>query len=200
VHKPNDGLPQVDLLESIRDIVELALEPISEYQLIQMLNDQGWQLSTSAMDSLSLFNSHFIVYNALYHLQIEYWQHNRYLGITALSIQLHPESVGQDQETGLTNYTADQALRDYYLDASNLENATEESVNRLLNDFWKRFVAEDESAKAFAIFELDPSASLSMVKKRYRVLAMACHPDRGGSPEDFQQVNWAFGVLKRVCQ
>ncbi|MGH1486997.1 MAG: DNA-J related domain-containing protein [Cellvibrionaceae bacterium] len=204
-------------IEAIRCIIEVSIEPISEYQLIQRLNEQGWTLSTNAADSLSLFNSHFVVFNALYQLQTEYWEERRYLEISALAIQLHAvlsqaspdsteaerfgtESQALSASYMSTSYSDDQSLRDYYLDMSNLENATEESVNDLLSQFWQRFMDNDDSSTAFAVFSLQPPVTYTEVKQRYRSLAMEHHPDRGGNEADFQQVNWAFGVLQRICR
>jgi len=124
------------LLEAIQCIIDIAEEPLSEYQLIQILNQQGWSLSTNAADSLQLFTSHFLVFNSLYRLQLDYWLHEkRYLEVSALMIFLHEKveknaSIESDS-AWLAHYTNSAALRDYYLDASQLENATEYSVNKL---------------------------------------------------------------------
>jgi len=195
------------LVDAIQCVVDITSEPLSEYQLIQTLNQQGWEFSINAADSLMLFTSHFLVFNALYRLQIDYWQkQQRYLAVSALSIYLHPKNESDNDKNSATDtedrsiapYTADAALRDYYLDATQLEAASEDSVNKLLSQFWERYIATDESSEALQLFSLEHPATQKEIKQRYRILAMEHHPDRGGKPEIFQKVNWAFGVLQRV--
>ena len=190
-------LPNDQLVDAVRCILDVAAQPLSEYQLIQQLNEQGWSLSTSAIDTLALYTTHFLVYSTLYHLQAEYWQENRFLEISALSIRVHEPAVDDVLSKTLVDYSNDQSLREYYLNSDNLNSATEASVNELLQQFWTRFVSSDDSSKAFEVLAIEPSATFSEVKQRYRMLAMEHHPDRGGSDEDFQAINWAFGVLQR---
>jgi len=191
------------LYDAVQCIIDIANEPLSEYQLIQILKQQGWDLSTNAADSLELFTSHFLIFNALYHLQKYYWEkQERYLEISALSISLHKKvkkNTGvESKNTWLNSYTEEAALRDYYLDLSQLESATEDSVNKFLSQFWERYIATDESSEALDLFSLEHPATAKEVKQRYRSLAMEHHPDRGGDPQVFQKVNRAFGVLQRI--
>ena len=152
------------LIEAIRSILSVGHGTISEYDLIQLLNGQGWDLPTSAADSLALFTSHFLVYNALYQLQAEYWQQQQYLQISALSIQLYPPTNSDDTGSKLSDYQNDESLRDYYLDFKHLQNASEESVNELLNQFWQRFVSSDEVSEALSILNLEAPIDAGQVK------------------------------------
>lgn len=200
------------LKESIRLLLETSKNDYSEYDIIRLLNEQGWALSLDASDSTVLFKSHFLVYHALYTLQVEYWESTqRFLDISALRIgfvksdQTKLEGSEQSQQTELNHrdespvsFESHQALRDYYLDLSHLDGATQASVNDLLNQFWSRFVATDDKAEALAILDLPGTASLKSLKQRYRILAMEHHPDRGGDAETFQRINWAFGILQKV--
>ncbi len=77
------------LVDAVRCLLEISIEPLSEYQLLKLLKDQGWDLPTSASDSLALFTSHFLLFNALYVLQDEYWCEQCYLEISVLKIALH---------------------------------------------------------------------------------------------------------------
>ncbi|MEO0443714.1 MAG: DNA-J related domain-containing protein [Pseudomonadota bacterium] len=186
------------LCDAVDAIIGVAGSSLSEYELIQHLNQQGWALSTDASDSLGLFSTHFLVYNSLYFLQDHYWQKQQFLEISALSVRLHAKVAAEPGGSRLSAYQGEQSLRDYYLDKNNLEEATEASVQQLLNDFWAAFVSTDESADAYSVFDLSPSADYRQVKQRYRQLAMSHHPDRGGDAKQFQRLNWAFGVLQRV--
>lgn len=198
------------LKESIRLLLETSSDYYTEYDIIRYLNDQGWALSLDATDSTVLFKSHFLVYHALYSLQVEYWQQAEHLlEISALKIGfVVPSKASSDAPSDTRvlmsgndlppDYASHQALRDYYLDLSQLEAATEASVNDLLNQFWTRMIVSNDKIEALAIFELPATASLGEIKQRYRNLAMAHHPDRGGNAEVFQRINWALGVLQQA--
>lgn len=187
------------LVDAVRCLLEISIEPMSEYKLLQLLKEQGWDLPTTASDSLALFTSHFLLFNALYILQDEYWCNHRYLEISALKIVLH-EAQPSDKNNSSTSllYSNDQSLRAYYLDLSELETATSDSINNLLNQFWGKYIAADERADALAVFSLPVTTTYSDIKKSYRRLAMLHHPDRGGNATIFQSVNRAFGVLQRL--
>lgn len=188
------------LIDAVRCVLEVSLEPLSEYAFLQLLSDQGWELPTTASDPLALYSSHFLLFNALYSLQDQYWLEHRYLEISALNIVLHKvitANTKSDTSTSLL-YSNDKSLRDYYLDLSQLESATNESVNQLLSQFWGKYLAIDEREEALGIFGLPATTSYSEIKKAYRRLAMSSHPDRGGDVEAFQTVNRAFGILQRL--
>jgi DnaJ-domain-containing protein 1 len=192
------------LVNAVRCILEVTAEPLSEFQLLTLLKDQGWNLPTSASDSLALFTSHFLLFNALYLIQNEYWLEHRYLEISALKIVLHEAT--KPSETGYSStlllYSNSNSLRVYYLDLSELEQATSDSVNNLLSQFWGKYIADDECAAALAVFALPKATNYTEIKKTYRRLAMRSHPDRGGDAQSFQSLNHAFGVLQQLygCQ
>jgi DnaJ-domain-containing protein 1 len=191
-------LPDPKLLDAIRCILESSDKPFKEYDLIQTLNQQGWSFQTSAVDSLELFATHFVIYNALYHLQEEYWP-ERFLEISALSIVLCGNKSDKEPIAGSSLPSAfqnDAKLRDYYLDSANLESASVDSVNQLLTDFWERYIADGDAAQAYKVLSLEPPVRITDLKKTYRALAMEHHPDRGGDKQRFQEINWAFGVLQ----
>jgi DnaJ-domain-containing protein 1 len=188
------------LIDAVRCLLEISVEPLSEYQLLQLLKDQGWELPTHASDSLALFTSHFLLFNALYMLQDEYWNEHHYLEISALKIVLHEASQPCDQNNSSTSllYSNAHSLRAYYLDLSQLESATKDSVNDLLDQFWGKYLADDERTEALAVFSLPVTTTYNEIKKSYRRLAMLNHPDRGGDAEGFQSINHAFGILQRL--
>ena len=47
----------------------------------------------------------------------------------------------------------------------------------------------------YAILEVPPTASHHEIKKAYRAKALACHPDRGGSPSRMKSINEAWDTL-----
>ena len=52
--------------------------------------------------------------------------------------------------------------------------------------------AEPPPADCFAVLGLKPDATLARVKARHRALAMSHHPDRGGDPARFREVQDAY--------
>ena len=61
-------------------------------------------------------------------------------------------------------------------------------------------LSKDEK-KAWAIFGLSPCTDGSIVKKRYKHLAKANHPDANGgskdAEDDLKTINWAYAILKQ---
>lgn len=47
----------------------------------------------------------------------------------------------------------------------------------------------------YSILDVSRDADISAIKRAFRSKAMSCHPDRGGSDEEFQQINEAYSVL-----
>jgi DnaJ-domain-containing protein 1 len=188
------------LVDVARYLLETNVEPVSEYQLLRLLKDRGWNLPISASDSLALFTSHFLLFNALYVLQDEYWCELRYLEISALKIVLHKAITSNEINRSSTSllYHNAHPLRSYYLNLSECELVTRDSLNNLLDQFWGRYFINDERAEALAFFSLPTTASYSEIKKTYRRLAMHSHPDRGGDVHSFQSLNHAFDVLQRL--
>lgn len=167
--------------------------PWSEHQLLSQLVKQG-QLDTSyGRDSLALFQAHFLTMNALYAIQSESYKSQRYLRVSALKIEWLELSSGE--QTALAN--VEENLRAYYGDWQNFAKASSESVEGLLDSFWKRFLSQDEKQAALEVLKLVEPVDFTAVKKRYRELAMQLHPDRGGSDDALASVNDAYETLKR---
>mmetsp|Transcript_6393 Transcript_6393/g.15820 ORF Transcript_6393/g.15820 Transcript_6393/m.15820 type:complete len:1478 (-) Transcript_6393:254-4687(-) len=77
-----------------------------------------------------------------------------------------------------------------------------EELNRAVDEYILRqmcFKSEivDEIARlhedsAYAILGISSSATDAEIKKAYRLIAMQCHPDKGGDKEEFQQLHEAY--------
>ena len=197
------------LVEPIQCILEAATASLSEYELISQLQEQEWLARIDSANTVSLYSAHFLVYNALFQLHAYYLERHQYLTISALTISLDTGLSCDGAEPQSKNLEADNrynqadiaSLRDYYLDWDNLENATKDSVDELLNGFWDRLVSNDDYSDALAALQLSQdgeAVDYRQVKTAYQRLAMKYHPDRGGDVEQFQRINWAFGVLRRA--
>eukprot|EP00397_Hematodinium_sp_SG-2012_P000409 GEMP01000409.1.p1 GENE.GEMP01000409.1~~GEMP01000409.1.p1 ORF type:complete len:1601 (+),score=465.87 GEMP01000409.1:27-4829(+) len=87
-------------------------------------------------------------------------------------------------------------------DAKKMTREQLRHCNKFFDDYilrQMRFKSEviDEMARlhenaAYAILGVDPLASDEQIKRAYRQIAMACHPDKGGDKEDFQELTNAY--------
>jgi hypothetical protein len=170
----------------------------SEFELIKWLQapDQGVFRADAMSDSVTLFRSHFLVMHCLYQLRNHWLTEQRgFLEISALNIILRP--VSERTEHTLKSAIAQQdPLAAYYLDLNELET-DEESIDALLNDFWRRMVIPDNYDADLATLELQPPVDSISVRQQYRRLAMRYHPDKGGDGEQFRRVSAAYQRLKQ---
>lgn len=193
----NDDLdPNLDLAEQVLQLLQAAPDGIAEYTLIQQLKDRhsGHVPNLPLADKLVLFRTHFLLFNALYRLRERLWQEkSSQLQISPLCIRLLPYQPGN------AALSERDALRDYYLDMSNLQGTDERDVERLLTSFWTRMQGGEEKQAALELFELANERSLDLprIKQRYRQMVSEHHPDRGGSTERLQSINLAMEILER---
>lgn len=169
---------------------------ISEYDLIKAIQASGHLQfkEITLWDSLSLFQTHFILFNTLYQLRSELWQQQTVLEIGPLKIMLY----GRDDSTAdSTQMTEHDPLQEYYLDINNLEQMSAEDVTTLLASFWVRLGANEQRNEALKILELEDPVDFKMIKKQYRRLAMQHHPDRGGDHVKLQTLNYALEILQK---
>jgi hypothetical protein len=166
-------------------------EGIKEYDLLKQLSEQNNQ-QLALFDTLVLFQQHFLLFHALYHLCDQQHQDQQgHIIIEALNIQWLPYShFVQD------SLTHTDPLRSYYLDLNNLEQTSAVDVDNLLESFWSRINEDTDKGAALALFDLAEDCDLVTVKRRYRQLLLNHHPDKGGSVAMTQSLNEAMAVLK----
>ncbi|MDO9320515.1 MAG: DNA-J related domain-containing protein [Pseudomonas sp.] len=188
--------PPTDLAEQLLALLQAASDGCSEYQLIQQLRQQqSTPLDNLASDPhLALFQTHFLIFNALYRLRERLWlARSAHLQISPLCCQLLPYQAGSAE------LAEHDPLRDYYLDLQHLQSTNAHDVEQLLASFWTRLQGGDEQRAALELFELSaqPALDLARIKHRYRQLVSQHHPDRGGSTSRLQSINLAFEILQR---
>ena len=167
---------------------------LSEFLLIKKLQQYNYEgfPTIPLTDNMELFKMHFILHHALYRLQQQLLQEQRYcLVISTLKIQLFPYQAGQ------TNISEYDVIRDYYLNWDNFEKMTGEKLTLLLNQFWQKIYTKTDYQHALNILNLQEPTSYELVKKRYRILVGQHHPDRGGDKEKLQQINYAMEILEK---
>ncbi len=182
------------LIPELLEILHLHPDGVSEYTVIQVLEEHPRFSMLEEKSSLSLFQKHFIVMNGLYHLQQRLWQEEQvFLEISPLKIVLSKVNEGQSRGDALLADGAN--LSGYYRDWSNIEEMDEADVEALLDSFWSRYVTEDLRGPALVTLDLEVGADRKAVTQRYRQLAAANHPDRGGDAERFIEIRQAYEVL-----
>lgn len=183
------------LVVPILAILNRSEDGVSEYALMKLLEEQGFELPGSgSSNELALFQRHFIIMNALYELQLQFEKDRIYLTISALCIKIEDSQFWAGEKQ--IREAADQKLREYYLDWSHYSETTEEEVNALLNSFWQRFYAQDKKLTAYETLGLSVDASWQDVQQKYRQLANQLHPDKGGCKDEFIIVLEAYELLK----
>jgi hypothetical protein len=185
-----------DFLHQLQTLLRAHPAGLSEFELIKLLQAEGETGFEPAClkDNLSLFQSHFLLFHSLYCLADQLAAHPEWrLMINPLCIQLLPAARLNKSELA-----APGALRSYYLDLDNLENTDAAAVEELLDQFWQRFLRNDERSAALDTLGLSDPVDWPTIKDTHRRLAMTHHPDRGGDEARLQEINAAMQILARA--
>ncbi|MFD1382755.1 DNA-J related domain-containing protein [Rhodanobacter aciditrophus] len=187
------------LIPNILALLREHPEGISEYTLLKALKSERPELDKLAEDAnLTLFRQHFLIMNALYQLQTSLWQEERLaLTITATHIKVHGASELEISSTTTLSDSVDAKLAAYYLDWNEYVQTDEEDVSRLLDSFYHGVFNVDVRKEALKTLELDESFldDKEGIKRQYRKLAHAAHPDRGGDTDVFITLRQAYECL-----
>lgn len=184
----------VEIKQILKDLLQQQVTAIGEYELIQLLNQKGvydGYLGDSV--SLQLFQKHFLTMHCLY--QLQYDIPGAVLQISPLHIALL--QVSEADATGADVEYSQRYLRDYYLDLSHLDRASDASVADLLSDFWQKYLYHQAADDALSLLDLSGSATWAEIQTAYRQKAQLLHPDKGGCPQKFAQIREAYEQLKR---
>jgi DNA-J related protein/DnaJ domain len=188
----------MEILANITACVELLLsrhESTAEIDLIKHLQNESIEPFTefNLRNSRDLFRAHFLLKHCLYKLQDEYLSRRDYcLEISLIKI------VRLAYFPGTAKLVTHDSVKAYYLDLSHYFETEEEDVNDMLNNFWARFLAQDDKAGALELLLLPPDASYEEMKSQYRRLAQQEHPDKGGCEERFKKINAARRLLEKA--
>jgi hypothetical protein len=188
------NIPLKELEDLIFDHLETQAPGVSEYDLIQYLRDQNcFSLHPDELlssDSLIMFQTHFIVFHALYRLR------DRVRKLESNELDLNPVCIRLLSFTrGDAALAEFDALYDYYMDINNLAETRSEDVDEMLERFWLRLDNSERRAEALKELELEDPVSNDIIREQYRRLAMKHHPDRGGETEKLQRINTAVSIL-----
>ncbi|GAA0853515.1 DNA-J related domain-containing protein [Aliiglaciecola litoralis] len=191
-----------ELLEALEEIFVIQRQSLSEYNLIGLLQREPyWLLAPEALrESLALFQCHFVLFHHLYMLQDRCFAR----GLGVLTIHATGISLSESEhELSKQALMQDDPMRAYYLDWTHFDNTQKQDVDKLIDSFWKsmdRFspVNDDDKRRALALFSLPESYDLKQLKAQYRNLQHQCHPDKGGTVQQSQELQMAFNLLKKA--
>ncbi len=183
-------------LLGLYDTLTQFSEGVSEFELMQVLDAQGFFGKLPEDVTLALFHKHFWLMHALYRLQEDLCA-ERAAVLTINPLSIHLDKWREvDAEAPTLDVEAPE-LRAYYLDLNNLSKASSASVADLIGSFWQRYakacvVADEDGVNALATFDLDTDATLGDLRAAYRRRAQSVHPDRGGSKDEFVVLKHAY--------
>lgn len=184
------------LKRPILEILKQSSGPLKEYELHQTLGGSAFaQYVEHCSTDLSLFRKHFLVMNALYALHDELLSEGVYLYISALDIHLIKSPPDSELKT-LNTDTSFAKLSLYYQDWQHFDSTHDNDVADLLQQFWDRYLANEEKSKALACLELSADTNWSEIQQRYRQLCQQHHPDKGGDNLYFIEIRQAYDNLK----
>lgn len=194
------------LQRAISDILLAQVSPVSEFELIRTLQREPYELLSerALRGSLSLFQTHFLIFHCLYRLRDE-WRAEQLcdLRIEPLAIACEPLASSRGQRLP----AAEDKLRAYYLDLSHFDNTSGADVEDLLSSFWsgvsqpRDMVRADERSQAMVIMDLDTMPeSQRQLKRIYRQQVHQNHPDKGGETQAMHSLQWAYQVLSQVLR
>ncbi|MCB1159618.1 MAG: DnaJ domain-containing protein [Leptospiraceae bacterium] len=182
-------------VQNILEILENFPEGLSEFELLKSLENKNSLFSGySLQDELELFQSHFLLFHILYHLD-EILKEKKGLGIEIHCLKIKLYTIRQQQRDS-SELEKHDPLREYYKDLNHLRNTGRKEVNELLNSFWKKYLAFQKKEEALEVLDLHPAASEEEIKNRYRKLVKEHHPDKGGDSERIIEINKAMEILK----
>ncbi|MEP0174859.1 MAG: DNA-J related domain-containing protein [Paraglaciecola sp.] len=197
-HTPSDWAPLQPILQHI---LLSHSDGLSEFDIFQILKAPPYELfSQDALQNpLSMFQSHFILFNALYQLA-DSWVETEMggLDIHCTCIRRLPWQAGQ------YGIVAEDNLRAYYLDWENLKDTNQSQVEDLLNNFWDAFSGASSTAndnqmtlqQALDLLNLSSPFSGQRLKQQYRKMLHKHHPDKGGTQSKTIELYKAYQTLK----
>ena len=183
------------LLEPIWAILNVQADGISEYDLLRRLEQVDDFFAKRCLDSLSLFQRHFLLFHCLYLLHLDLLEKQTgMLQITPLDIRI------LDYQGGSTGLGVHDPLQAYYLDLDNLQAMNAQQVIDLIDSFWIALSHNESRGEALEHLGLSDPVDDQTIRRRYQELVMRHHPDRGGDHETLQRLNAAIShLLPKSC-
>ncbi|KZW98932.1 hypothetical protein JL49_19680 [Pseudoalteromonas luteoviolacea] len=191
------------ILNIIFDIIS-ATPHLKVHELAEQLKTLGALPELDKDSHKDLFKRNFLIMNGLYQLQNELCDTHHLVHISALDIYI--EHLNMDQETVSSDHgnlpSHNDPLKSYYLDWNNYDTSKKE-IEALLSEFWQNYLSVQTTRPSAQTREtlvkkwhLPDKYDLPTLQKKWRRLALSCHPDKGGSGVEFNQIKLEYDQLK----
>ncbi|EGM78624.1 DnaJ-class molecular chaperone with C-terminal Zn finger domain protein [Rheinheimera sp. A13L] len=189
---------QDDLVTALEAFLLSRQGEISEQELLHQLKAFFPEPRSLAVDSL-LFQQHFILYHHLFVLQAQ-WQQEQValLHIGYAKVIVYTVTALPDNAMALWQEQQDKAA--YYLDWQNMRAMTDDKLQTVLDEFWKKLALYQQNktldtAVLQKKWQLVRPYSVAQLKKNYRQQALRLHPDKGGDAAAFQLLQQEYQWL-----
>lgn len=200
-------LPHEEQILELTDVVAILLsdypDGLTEHKLLKLLQQAPHEFfaADALRDPLILFQTHFLLFHCLYLIK-QRWcaTQQAELDISALMIIKRPFIFEKIEVSKIQQLLSADPLAQYYLNWSHFSSTTEEDIESLLNNFWRKVLRpqnEENIQQSLTIMQLDAPVPTAQLKVQYRRLAQSHHPDKGGDSEYFKQICQAFHQLKQ---
>lgn len=220
--KKDDFFRQLETVsrEKVAEHLLSLTKPCYESELLKIAFDLE---SISSLDSLSLYQHHFLLYYLLYTLQDEFYKENKYLHIHFMRTFLSDyPAPGQcrfyDQYSGTfchekTEEPAESycsfhrekvgdleiehlSTKYFYYDIENFFKLDKKTAEDFMNGSWEILGSYDKIRESFKILDLPETSGIELIKQRFKELAKKYHPDvSGDNHTKFNRINNAYRIL-----
>ncbi len=197
-------------------------EPCYESQLLKIAFPE---FEIFRAEPIELFQHHFLLFHVLYELQDAFYQEHHYLFVHFMRTMLlpypdagccryfHEQLVSFcgaacpdggsycEYHAALVGELAleELSLKYFYADSRNFSKLDAETATAFLNGTWEILTHYDTYQQAFRTLGLSETSDIALIKKTFKRLARACHPDLGQESHDtFVEINNAYRFLLRV--
>jgi len=180
-------------------------EPQTEFDLIKRLQEAPWCVfkADCLAKDIELFQTHFVLFNALYRLRTEARQNLWFdIEIHTTGIRTVPTAIETAQDS--VSLAEHDPLAAYYLDWDNFQSTRESDVQDLLNDFWHYYLSPDKNVsqaqrkQALRTLGFTEAPTSEQLKRTFRQMSFVHHPDKGGDNDVFLSIKRAYKILKEA--
>ena len=128
------------------------------------------------------------------------WQQEQValLHIGYAKVMVYTATALPDNAVALWQEQQDKAA--YYLDWQNMRAMTDDKLQAVLNEFWKKMALYQQNkaldtSQLQQKWQLTQTYSMAQLKKVYRQQALRLHPDKGGDAAAFQLLQQEYQWL-----
>ncbi|MCP4352577.1 MAG: DnaJ domain-containing protein [Desulfobacterales bacterium] len=172
---------------------------------------------------LTLYQNHFLLFHLLYILQNDFYKEDKYLFVHFMRtflVQYPEEGMCRFYEEHSGRFCCADCIQSYcdfhdkmigngeleelsvkyfYLDKQNFYNLDEETAVSFINGTWEILRNYKSFKKSYEILGIPETSDMSLIKKKFRILAKQYHPDHGEKSHDkFNEINRAYRLLLKL--